>query len=126
MLNSDLKILPDGSGTGHQPVSFSIATNGGEPWRESGEIYWPFAIYECEWDQRDQPALWKVTHLPSGYCAGGPHTKRNAKALIKALRALNVDWEFEKPKGGQWDRVAAAVKSSGIGKKFRAREVAVS
>lgn len=106
-MNEHLRSVEDGTGkTGDSPVWFATAaqiTTTGERTTGSdfGEIWWPFAIH---FDVATEP-LWNVTHLPSGYGLGNTLPLRRARAAVKALRKLDLDWEFTEPTGEKWKAV---------------------
>ncbi len=105
-MNEKLQECADGTGrAGDPPTWFKTAAQvpgiGQRMTSETcGEIWWPFAIhYDVATD------LESITHLPSGSGLGEPVAMRKARAAVKALRKLDLDWNFTEPKGKRWDTV---------------------
>ena len=114
-MNARLKNVKDGLGNmgRNEVVWFDVCVGpvgSGVTRQESGEIYWPFAlVWNCT---RASDNCFDVVHLPSGYYVvnhGIP--RRRALALVKKLRAADVDWAFTKPKGRKWDAVQRACRA---------------
>jgi hypothetical protein len=107
-MNARLKKVKDGTGAMHrnEVVWFDVLDGNADTTRkESGEIYWPFAlVWNCAASTDDN---YDVIHLPSGYWfisgrIGIP--RRKAIALVRKLRTKG-DWSFTKPKGKKWETV---------------------
>lgn len=118
-MNARLKKVKDGTGAMHrnEVVWFDVRTDRiGGTRKESGEIYWPFAlVWNCT-SQSDHN--YDVAHLPSGYwfvANGKGISRQRALALVRKLRKL-ADWNFTQLKGKAWE----AVKTSGAGPIYSA------
>ncbi len=108
-MNAHLRDVPDGE----IAQRVLIMGSNGKPCPPVYEhrVYWPFSLVEDFYDLTKGRYLWSVTHLPSGYRAAGPVTKRTALTIIRRFRALSVDMTFTRPKGQKWNAAKGPIKA---------------
>jgi hypothetical protein len=113
-MNSRLKKVKDGTGAIHrnEVVWFDVRTNitDATTRKESGEIYWPFAlVYNCT---SSSDHAFDLVHLPSGfYVFSDGRPRRRALGLVRKLRSSPHCWEFTTPKGTKWEAAKALYRS---------------
>jgi hypothetical protein len=111
-MNAQLKAIKDGD---EAPRVMLTATNGHPvPTFNVLHVYWPFSLSSDDFIETRSGSvrdLFKVTHLPSGCGVGGRFFKPQALALVCALRALDLDYSFTKPKGPKWEKAKDQMKA---------------
>lgn len=111
-MNARLKKVKDGAGAMHrnEVVWFDVRVFNDERTltrKESGEIYWPFAlVWNCTTSDDHR---YDVVHLPSGMwvVSGNGLPRRRALDFVRKLRTM-ADWSFTQPKGKPYAAVREA------------------
>lgn len=123
-MNARLKKVKDGTGAMHRSevVWFDVKNGNDTTRKESGEVYWPFAlVFNCT---SSSDHNYDVIHLPTGLWfvsngAGVP--RRYAMDLVRKLRAI-AEWDFQKPTGPRWEKARTAANELYHAANKKARE----